>query len=402
MADATRHAANAARGGDDDAGLKGKKREGAQHDARQRTRNRADLLAEAVLGQIGLELAIAERNRAQIFAEQLSLPNPALAGLRKLIAVEQRANVARRVASERLRGKQHRKLWCDEVASWRRAEAFEQAMLGLRLGALPQAVVTTTPKPIKLIRELMADTGTVTTRGSTYDNRAHLAPDFFARIIKRYEGTRLGRQELNAEMLDDVEGALWTGELIEAARVAKPPDMERIVVAIDPATTSSEDADETGIVVAGRGVDGDCYVLRDLSCRLSSNGWGNRAINAYREYKADRIVAEVNNGGDLVEDVIRVIDRNVPYKAVHASRGKVVRAEPISALYEQKRVHHVGVFAELETQMCSFVPDHLDGSPDRVDALVWALTELMVDREPQPNIRFPDVFRHTGRPRSNY
>jgi phage terminase large subunit-like protein len=288
---------------------------------------------------------------------------------------------------ERLRGKQHMKLWCDELGSWRRPEAFAQAMLGLRLGALPQAVVTTTPKPVKLIRELMADIGTVTTRGSTYDNRGHLAPGFFARIINRYEGTRLGRQELNAELLDDVEGALWSGELIEAARVRKAPDMARIVVAIDPATTSGEDSDETGIVVAGRGVDGHAYVLRDLSCRLSSNGWGNRAINAYREFRADRIVAEVNNGGDLVEDVIRVIDRNISYKAVHASRGKVVRAEPISALYEQKRAHHVGLFAELETQMCSFVTDNFDGSPDRVDALVWALTELMVTREPIPNIR---------------
>jgi phage terminase large subunit-like protein len=288
---------------------------------------------------------------------------------------------------ERLRGKQHMKLWCDELGSWRRPEAFVQAMLGLRLGALPQAVVTTTPKPVRLIRELIADTGTVTTRGSTYDNRGHLAPGFFARIINRYEGTRLGRQELNAELLDDVEGALWSGELIEAARVRKAPDMARIVVAIDPATTSGEDSDETGIVVAGRGVDGHAYVLRDLSCRLSSNGWGNRAVNAYREFRADRIVAEVNNGGDLVENVIRVIDRNISYKAVHASRGKIVRAEPISALYEQKRVHHVGLFAELETQMCSFVPDNFDGSPDRVDALVWALTELMVSPMAVPNIR---------------
>lgn len=304
---------------------------------------------------------------------------------------------------ERLRGKQHMKLWCDELGSWRRPEAFEQAMLGLRLGALPQAVVTTTPKPVKLIKELMADSGTVTTRGSTYDNRAHLAPGFFSRIIRRYEGTRLGRQELNAELLDDVEGALWSGGLIEAARVGKAPDMERVVVAIDPATTSGENADETGIVVAGKGVDGHAYVLGDLSCRLSSNGWGNRAVNAYREFRADRIIAEVNNGGDLVEDVIRTIDRHASYRAVHASRGKVVRAEPISALYEQKRVHHVGLFAELETQMCSFVPDHLDGSPDRVDALVWALTDLMIQREVMPNVRFPDIHRKwTGRPTSAY
>jgi len=279
---------------------------------------------------------------------------------------------------ERLRGKQHMKLWADEVAAWRRPEALQQALLGLRLGALPQMVITTTPKPVKILRELIANPETVLTRGSTYDNRGNLAPRFFESIIKRYEGTRIGRQELNAELLDDVEGALWSSTMIDSARVGHTPDMVRIVVAIDPATTSGEDSDETGIVVAGRGVDGHAYVLRDLSCRLSSNGWGNRAINAYREFGADRIVAEVNNGGNLVEDVLRVIDRTVSYKAVHASRGKVVRAEPISALYEQQRVHHVGLFGELETQMCSFVPDHLDGSPDRVDALVWALTELML------------------------
>ena len=292
---------------------------------------------------------------------------------------------------ERLRGKQHQKLWCDEIASWRRPEAFEQAMLGLRLGALPQVVITTTPKPVKLLRELLANPETVLTRGSTYDNRANLAPGYFAQIIKRYEGTRLGRQELNAELLEEIEGALWSLAMIEDARVLKAPDMARIVVAIDPATTSGEDSDETGIVVAGRGVDGHAYVLRDLSCRLSSNGWGNRAVNAYRELRADRIVAEVNNGGDLVENVIRVIDKHVSYKAVRASRGKVVRAEPISALYERKMVHHVGLFADLETQMCSFVPDHLDGSPDRVDALVWALTELMIDREPTPGVRFFNI-----------
>jgi phage terminase large subunit-like protein len=304
---------------------------------------------------------------------------------------------------ERLRGKQHMKLWCDELGSWRHPEAFEQAMLGLRLGALPQAVVTTTPKPIRLLKELIADTGTVITRGSTYDNRAHLAPGFFTRIINRYEGTRLGRQELNAELLEDVEGALWSNAMIEASRVSKAPEMSRIVVAIDPATTSGEDADETGMVVAGRGVDGHAYVLHDLSCRLPANDWGNRAVTAYRELHADRIIAETNNGGDLVENVIRVIDRNVSYRAVHASRGKVVRAEPISALYEQKRVHHVGVFAELETQMCSFVPDKFDGSPDRVDALVWALTDLMVEREPIPNIRFPELNRERNwRPTSAY
>src|SRR5580704_2697908 len=269
-------------------------------------------------------------------------------------------------------------------------------MLGLRLGPSPQAVVTTTPKQIKLIRELMAADGTVTTRGSTYDNRAHLAPDFFARIIKRYEGTRLGRQELDAELLEDVEGALWSGKLIEDTRVKTAPEMVRVVVAIDPAVTSGENADETGIVVAGRGADGHAYVFRDLSCRLTSDGWAKRAVEAYREHKADRIVAEVNNGGDLVEAVIRTVDRYVPHKKLHASRGKVVRAEPVSALYEQKKVHHVGVFAELETQMCSFVPDNHEGSPDRVDALVWALTELMLDNEAVAGVRFFNIDRFSG------
>jgi len=295
---------------------------------------------------------------------------------------------------ERLRGKQHNKLWCDEVCAWRYPEAYEQAMLGLRIGALPQAIVTTTPKPVRLLKELMADAGTVTTRGTTYDNRAHLAPGFYSRIIGRYEGTRLGRQELNAEVLEDVEGALWSNSLIEASRVKVAPEMSRIVVAVDPAVTSGEDADETGMIVAGLGVDGHAYVLHDLSCRLSPNGWAERAVKAFREFRADRIIAEVNNGGDLVENVIRVIDRHVPYRAVHASRGKVKRAEPVSALYEQGRVHHVGVFADLETQMCSFVPDSLEGSPDRVDALVWALTDLMLDREVKPNIRFFNLTRN--------
>jgi phage terminase large subunit-like protein len=328
----------------------------------------ADARDIMIEGESGI-LAICPRHERPLYVpskRRLDWPN----GARSLIFTADEP--------ERLRGKQHEKLWADELASWRRPEAFAQAMLGLRLGASPQIVITTTPKPVKLIRELLAHPETVLTRGSTYDNRANLAPRFFDGIIRRYEGTRMGRQELNAELLEDVEGALWTSSMIDSARVREAPDMMRIVVAIDPATTSGEDADETGIVVAGRGVDGHAYVLRDLSCRLSSNGWGSRAINAYREFGADRIVAEVNNGGDLVEDVLRVIDRNISYKAVHASRGKVVRAEPISALYEQQKVHHIGTFEQLETQMCSFVPDHLDGSPDRVDALVWALTDLML------------------------
>lgn len=277
---------------------------------------------------------------------------------------------------DRLRGPQHDAAWADELAAWRYPETWDQLLLGLRLGPDPRVVVTTTPRPVKVIRELLKADDVVSSHGSSYDNRDNLAEAFFRQITSRYEGTRLGRQELFAELLDDVPGALWTRKMLEDSRIKTAPDMSRIVVAIDPAVTSGEDADETGIVVAGKGVDGKGYVLADLTCRLTPDGWAQRAVNAYRKFDADRIVAEVNNGGDLVQHVIHTVDRNVPFTSVHASRGKRVRAEPIAALYEQGRVHHVGMFPELEDQQCIFVPDAFDGSPDRVDALVWALSSL--------------------------
>jgi phage terminase large subunit-like protein len=287
---------------------------------------------------------------------------------------------------ERLRGPQHDAAWCDEIASWRYPEAWDMLMFGLRLGPDPRVVVTTTPKPIKIIRELIADPTTVITRGSTYDNRANLAPAFLAQIIKKYEGTRLGRQELNAEILDDVPGALWNRALIEETRwpVHKAvPDLIRIAVAIDPAVSSGEEADETGIIVAGKDADGHGYVLADQSGRYAPTEWARTAIGLYRQYKADRIVAEVNNGGDMVEATVRMVDPNVSYATVHASRGKVMRAEPVAALYEQHRVHHVGAFPTLEDQQCGFAADFdrasAGFSPDRVDALVWAFTELLVE-----------------------
>lgn len=282
---------------------------------------------------------------------------------------------------ERLRGKQSMKLWMDEIASWRRPDAYDQAMLGLRLGDNPQAVVTTTPRPVRLVRELLAAPTTHVTRGSTYDNARNLAPAFLEQIISKYEGTRIGRQELLAELLDDVPGALWQRKQLDDLRVDKAPDLQRVVVAIDPAATSGEDADETGIVVAGRGADGQGYVLADRTCRLSPNGWARRAISAYHMHQANLIVAEVNNGGEMVVLTLRTVDATVPYKAIHASRGKRLRAEPVAALYEQKRVHHVGAFPDLEDQQCNFTPDGYDGSPDRVDALVYALTELMLKRQ---------------------
>lgn len=276
----------------------------------------------------------------------------------------------------RLRGPQHDLAWADELAAWTYPEAWDQLMLGLRLGSHPRVIVTTTPKPVRVVRELLHSDSTHVTRGSTYDNRANLAPAFFEQIIRRYEGTRLGRQELYAEILDDLPGALWTRAMLEDAHTQTPPDLKRIVVAIDPAVTSGEDSDQTGIIVAGLGVDGLGYVLADRTCRMSPAGWAERALTALDEFQADRIVAEVNNGGDMVEHTIRSVRRNAPYKKVHASRGKRVRAEPIAALYEQARVKHVAGLSELEDQMVTFLPEGNDASPDRVDALVWALTDL--------------------------
>jgi len=281
---------------------------------------------------------------------------------------------------DRLRGKQSKKLWCDEVAAWRFPDAWDQAMFGLRLGKNPQVIATTTPKPTKLIRALASDRTTHITRGSTYDNKANLAPTFLSKIITKYEGTRLGRQELNAELLEDNPGALWHLTNIDDNRVSKmPEDIERSVIAIDPAATSTEYADETGIIAAARDKrrPAHFYVFDDLSMTMASpDAWAKQAVNGYKRHRADRIVGETNNGGEMVEAVIRHVDENVAYKAVHASRGKITRAEPIAALYEQGRVHHVGTFALLEDQCCDYDPATATKSPDRMDALVWALTEL--------------------------
>jgi phage terminase large subunit-like protein len=286
---------------------------------------------------------------------------------------------------ERLRGPQCEAFWADEVAAWKYLrETWDQLMFGFRLGASPRGVATTTPKPLPLLRELLSMEGVVVTRGSTYENRDNLSPVFFQQIIARYEGSRLGRQELNAELLEDVEGALWSMGMIDALRRREHPKLTRIVVAIDPAVTSGADSDETGIVVAGLGEDGHGYVLEDLSGRWSPDTWAKKAVGAYRTQKADRIIGEANNGGDLVEVNIRTVDRSAAFKKVHASRGKRTRAEPVAALYEQGKVHHVGGFAELEDQMSQWVPGTGVPSPDRMDALVWALTELMLQNAPTP------------------
>lgn len=278
---------------------------------------------------------------------------------------------------DRLRGSQFHRAWCDELASWRYPDAFDQLMFGLRLGNHPQCVITTTPRPIKIIKDLLSRDDVVITRGSTYENSDNLASTALKAFQDRYEGTTLGRQELYAEVLEDVEGALWNNRMIEAGRTRhnELPDMERIIVAIDPATTKSATSDETGIIIAGR-VSNDYYIIEDISGKYTPDEWARKAIGAYYKYSADKIVAEVNNGGDLVEQIIRNIDNGINYKKVTATRGKILRAEPISALYEQNKVHHVGYFPELETQMTTYTGDIRDKSPDRLDALVWALTEL--------------------------
>jgi phage terminase large subunit-like protein len=284
---------------------------------------------------------------------------------------------------DRLRGPQHDLAWCDELAAWRYPAAWDMLLFGLRLGADPRAIVTTTPRPTKLIRTLLGDPKVAVTRGATAENSANLAPAFLDQIVRRYQGTRLGRQELDGEILDDMPGSLWQRDIIEATRTSALPKLVRIVIAIDPAVSTSEDADETGIIAAGRDANGHGYVLADASGRYAPAEWARIAITAYGVHLADRIVAEINNGGDMVEATLRTVDPNVPFSAVRAARGKVARAEPVAALYEQGRIHHLGAFPQLEDQMCSFTSDFdrtTSGySPDRVDALVWAFTELLVE-----------------------
>jgi phage terminase large subunit-like protein len=287
---------------------------------------------------------------------------------------------------DRLRGPQHHWAWVDEIAAWANEQAaWDQLLFGLRLGRQPQAVITTTPRPIPIVRRILADKHAVVTRGRSRDNSANVAPAIFDTILSRYEGTRIGRQELDGEVLEDAEGALWNGAQIERLRVRIHPALRRVVVAIDPAVSNNEGSDETGIVIAGVG---ECpckgtpelhgFVLEDRSGKHSPDEWARAAIGAYQDHSADRIVAEINNGGALVEMNLRTVDRNVAYLGVHAAQGKRTRAEPVAALYEQGKVHHVGSFAKLEDQLCTWEALSGQRSPDRLDAMVWALTELML------------------------
>lgn len=305
-----------------------------------------------------------------------------------------RAKIYAAIEPDSLRGQQAHWMWAEELAAWKKGwAAWDQAKLGLRLkykGRESRCVISTTPRPVKIIRDLVAASSTAVTRGSTYENLAHLSAPY-RQLIAKYRGTRLGRQELNGEVLDDTPGALWTRALVESCRVDSPPmrlvggveefDFARIVVAIDPATTSGEESDETGIIVMGAGANGKRYLLEDLSGRRRPSEWADVALDAYERWQADRVVAEVNQGGDMVEAVLTAEARSRPegrrhfaYRAVSASRGKRTRAEPVATAYERGEVLHVGAFERLEDQLCCWVPG--EDSPDRLDALVWAWTEL--------------------------
>ena len=290
---------------------------------------------------------------------------------------------------DQLRGPQHHLAWGDELAKWRyQKDCWANLLMGLRLGKAPRVMVTTTPKPTALLKKLINDNTTAVTHGSTFDNATNLSDDFLFHIKRLYQGTRLGRQELYGEILNDVPGALWIRAMIDKGRVSNAPPLGRIVVAVDPPVSHGEDANSCGIVVAGKAADGQVYVLADLSAAgLTPNQWGMRALTAYEQFEADRLVAEVNNGGDLVETLIRQLNPTVSYRAVRASRGKIARAEPVAALYERGLVHHAGIFNELEDQLCSYTGERQEKSPDRLDALVWAVTELALGQVAVPRIR---------------
>lgn len=283
-----------------------------------------------------------------------------------------------------LRGPEFDTAWIDELAKYRYArETWDMLQFGMRRGDHPRSLVTTTPRATEIIKAIVAGKeGKVhVTKGSTLDNKSNLAPSFLRKVYDRYSGTRLGRQELSAEILSDLPGALWSQGVIDSYRVDVPGDLQRTVIALDPAVTNTDESDQHGIIAAGAADDQTGYVLEDASISGSPHEWARKAIELYHRHSADAIVAEVNNGGDMVAHTIKAIAPNVHVIEVRASRGKHVRAEPVAALYAQGRIRHVGQFPELENQMTQFTNEGYqgDGSPDRADALVWALTELFPD-----------------------
>ena len=287
---------------------------------------------------------------------------------------------------EQLRGPQNHFAWADELAAWARLEAWDQLSFGLRLGDSPRVIVTTTPRPLSMLRKLASRSTTFVTKGRTMDNAANLSSDFIELIHDRYEGTTLGRQELDGELLSELPGALFKRSDLDTYRVDKNPELRRIVVAVDPATTSKQSSDESGIVVAGICEKSHLYVLEDCSMRGTPDAVCRRAIDAYMRYRADRLVFESNQGGETWRSIIEQIDRRVPVTLIHASKGKHARAEPIASRLEQGKLHLCGIFPSLEDQLTNYVPGFAKSSPDRLDAMVWACSEL--DQRTVPEINF--------------
>jgi len=344
---------------------------------------RQDAREIMVMGESGI-LAVCpswERPRFARGADRLEWPNGAIS---QIFSAEE---------PDRLRGKQHMKLWLDELAAWRDPDAFDQAMLGLRLGDRPQAVVTTTPRPTRLVKQLLDSPDAVVTRGSTYDNAKFLADNFLTRIAARFDGRAIGRQELYGEIVEEAPGALWTRALIERQRLPKDApraDYVEIVIGVDPPARSGAKADECGILAVGRTAGGIIHVLADLSSQGETPGeWSARVVSAFRRYEANRVVAEINNGGEMVTQVLRQNDPNLPVRTVTATRGKFLRAEPIAAAYERGVVFHLGAFEKLEDQLCTLTSDFdsraAGFSPDPADALVWAIADLIAPRGASPS-----------------
>lgn len=295
---------------------------------------------------------------------------------------------------ERLRGPQHEKAWCDELAAWKSPETWDMLQFGMRLGRRPQTIVTTTPKPTPFVKRILKLQGLIRSGGSMLDNRANLPDSFIRAVLDRYQGTRLGKQEIEGMYLDNIEGALFSEEhIMRRQEPMKPEAYDRVCIAVDPAVSAGEGSDETGIIVCGSYNDGkNADVLEDASGHYKPNEWADRVVGLYREWKADKVLGEVNNGGDLVEYTLRHATggQHIPFLKLHSSRGKRLRAEPVGALYEQHRVFHTRYFEQLEEQMVTFNPEALarkGESPDRVDALVFCLTWLIIDRR-QARVRF--------------
>jgi phage terminase large subunit-like protein len=352
----------------------------------------ADARDVMVEGTSGI-LSVSWQHDRDIFGKPMGLPSYEPSKRRLTWGNGALATLFSAEEPERLRGPQHDAIWADELAAWKNAQdAWDMAMFGLRLGDDPKVMVSTTPKPVPLLRALLKDQTTIVTKATTYANKANLAGAFLKQIVSKYEGTRLGRQELAGELLEEAEGALWNREMIEKARkgsdgqiLTVAPPMKRVVISIDPAITAKAESNLTGIIAAGLGVDGRGYVLADGSGKFAPGEWAKKAVEQFDSLNADRIVAEGNQGGEMVRHTIHTERPTAPVTIVHARQGKNARAEPVAALYEQGRIGHVGAFSELEDQMCTWEPLGDMPSPDRIDAMVWAFTELMLGTlSPQP------------------